>query len=73
MLCDYKSGYSSAKCYNAARCSGALNNNCNPNSVWNGTTSGDSAYIHVFSDGAFSGPALWGKNLAFSARCVSDL
>jgi len=68
-MCDNQSGYSSARCNNAERCSGSYNGYCNPNNVWSSDVSGSSAYNYNLNGGAWYGPNLNSMSNAFSVRC----
>ena len=72
-LCDYYSGYSSARCDSLGRCPGSTYGSCYPYTVWSGTVNGSSYAYHY---NLYSGS--WGQNNyyrtgAYSVRCVTEL
>ena len=71
-LCDYYSGYSSARCNNVYRCPGS-NDYCNPRYVWSGDEYNSSnAYYYYLRSGSWN-RNWYDRTSAFSVRCVTDL
>jgi len=72
MLCDSTTGYSSAGCMYASRCSGSADSKCYPYVVW-GTDETKTSQIDylLHTAGNLSGPYEGGLNNAYSARCIA--
>ena len=72
-LCDFWSGYSSARCYASGSCPGSDNDWCYPGTVWSGTVNGSSyAYNYNLTSGSWSQGNSSRPN-AFSVRCVAEV
>ena len=72
-LCDYNSGYSSARCHDSSRCPGAYSGNCRPGTVWSGNVNGSSNAYYCYLDGGSWGQNDYSRTSAFSVRCVTEL
>jgi len=73
MLCDGSSGYSSARCYDSSRCSGAYESVCVPWYYWSSSiVSEGQSYDYLLSQGVIH-ESDENYAYAFSVRCVADL
>ena len=74
MLCDFYSGYGSARCYSHfSACSGAYTDLCSPYFVWSGTLNGSSnAYYYNLYKGSWYRDNYYRRG-ARSVRCVTEL
>ncbi len=71
-LCDFYSGYGSARCNNySAACPGSRDTDCHPYGIWTSKFSGNYFHNGGLNSGAFY-TAYGLSNDAFSARCVYD-
>ena len=74
MLCDYYSGYGSARCYPRSVCSGAAyGSNCYPYEVWSSTLNGSSNAYHYYLHSGSWNSFYYDRRDAASVRCVSVL
>ena len=72
-LCDYRSGYSSARCTGSNSCPGSNNVWCTPSYVWSGTVNGSSyAYNYSLNSGSW-GQTNGYRTYASSVRCVAEV